>query len=152
MEELTTLLRDHEFLTGLDETDATQLASCVRSAHFAEGEFLMREGERSSYFYLIRTGRVALESNVPGKGVLQMESIGPGDVVGLSWPLPPYRVHIDARAVVPTETLAFDATRLREVMEGDHDLGYALMTRLYEKALRRLERVRLQRLDVYTAS
>jgi CRP-like cAMP-binding protein len=78
-----------------------------------------------------------------------MESVGPGDVVGLSWLIPPYRSHMDARAVEPIVALAFDGTCLRSKMQTDHDLGFALSMRIFEKAYARLERVRLQRLDVY---
>jgi hypothetical protein len=94
-------------------------------------------------------GHVALEVNVPGKGVVQMESAGPEDILGLSWLIPPYRLHLDARAVDAVVALAFDATCLRGKMEADHDLGFALTQRLLQEAYRRLERVRLQRLDVY---
>jgi hypothetical protein len=74
------------------------------------------------------------------------------DALGLSWLIPPYRSHLDARAVEPVVALGFDGTCLRGKMEGDHELGFALAKRLFEKAYRRLERVRLQRLDVYKAS
>jgi len=152
MEDLTRLLREHDFLKGLTEAQTHLLVSCAKNVRFNPGEFLLREGDAASTFYLVRSGQVALESHVPGRGVVQMESVGPDDVLGLSWPLPPHRVHMDARAATPTIALAFDAACLRAKIEADHDLGYALMMRLYEKALRRLEHIRLQRLDVYKPS
>jgi CRP/FNR family cyclic AMP-dependent transcriptional regulator len=151
MEDLERLLREHDFLKGLSEAHTRLLVSCAKNVRFAAGDFLLHEGREATTFYLVRTGHVALEVNVPGKGVVQMESVGPGDVLGLSWLIPPYHVHLDARAVEPVVALAFDGTCLRGKMEGDHDLGFALTQRLFEKAYRRLERARLQRLDVYKA-
>ncbi|NVB78353.1 MAG: cyclic nucleotide-binding domain-containing protein [Kofleriaceae bacterium] len=150
--DLEGLLRKHDFLKGLSTTQTKLLVGCAKNVHFAEGAYLMREGRQADVFYLIRAGRIALESNVPGRGPVQMEDIGPGDILGLSWLVPPYREHLDARAVEPILALAFDAKCLRDKLEADHELGYALIRRVFEHAYRRLVRVRLQRLDVYGAS
>ena len=152
MEDLERLLREHGFLKGLSEAHTRLLVSCARNVRYGPGDFLLHEGQGATTFYLVRVGHVALEVNVPGKGVVQMESVGPGDILGLSWLIPPYRSHLDARAVETVVALAFDATCLRSKMEADHDLGFALTTRLLEEAYRRLGRVRLQRLDVYKAA
>lgn len=151
MEDLGRLLREHDFLKGLSAEHARLLVSCARNVRFATGDFLLREGGEASTFYLVRAGHIALEVAVPPRGVVQMETVGPGDVLGLSWLLPPYRSHLDARAVEPVVALAFDGTCLRGKMEADHELGYWLARRLFEKAYARLERVRLQRIDVYGA-
>jgi CRP-like cAMP-binding protein len=149
VEDLERLLREHEFLTGLGVAHTRLIVSCARNVRYATGDFLLREGGEATSFHLIRVGRVALEINVPGRGPVQMESVGPGDVVGLSWLLRPYRNHLDARAMEPVVALSFDGTCLRAKMEDDHELGYVLTRRLFEKAYQRLERVRLQRIDVY---
>jgi CRP-like cAMP-binding protein len=152
MEDLERLLREQDFLKGLSEEHTRLLVSCAKNVRFNPGDFLLHEGAEATTFYLVRTGRIALEVNVPGKGILQMESVGPADVLGLSWLIPPYRSHLDARAVEPVLALAFDGTCLRGKMDADHDLGFALTKRLFQEAYRRLERVRLQRLDVYGAA
>ncbi len=149
MENLERLLREHDFLRELSAEQASFLVSCARNVRFAAGEFLLREGSEGSTFYLLRRGRVALEIFVPGHGPMQMESLGGGDVLGLSWFIPPYREPLDARAVEPVVALAFDARCLRDKLDADHDLGFALARRLFEQAYHRLERVRLQRLDLY---
>ncbi len=151
MENLERLLREHDFLKGLSEEHARIIVSCAKNVRFQTDEFLIREGGEANTFYLLRVGHVALEVHVPGRGALQMESVGPGDVLGLSWLVPPYRVHLDARAVEPVVALAFDGACLRGKIDEDHDLGYELVRRLYEKTCQRLEHVRLQRLDVYQA-
>ena len=149
MEDLERPLREHDFLKGLSEAQTRFLVSCAKNVRFQMGEFLMRETQRADVFYLLRAGRVALEINVPGRGPIQMESIGPGDMLGLSWLFPPHRVHLDARAVESVAALAFDAACLRGKMDADSALGYALTRRMLAETYKRLERVRLQRLDVY---
>jgi CRP/FNR family cyclic AMP-dependent transcriptional regulator len=151
VENLERVLLEHDFLKGLSDEQASLLVSCVKNARFSAGEFLMREGEPANTFYLLRKGSVAMEAHVPGRGAVQMESLGAGDMLGLSWAVPPYRIQLDARAIEPVVALAFDGACLRRKMEEDHELGFVLLRRLFGAAVKRLERVRLQRIDVYKA-
>jgi CRP-like cAMP-binding protein len=112
---------------------------------------LLKEGDPVEKFFLIRHGRVSLEVDVPGRGPFQMESLEPGDVLGWSWLFAPHRSHLDARVVEPVVAIVFDGRCLREKMERDHDLGYGLAKLLLHQIYQRLNRVRLQRLDVYRA-
>jgi CRP-like cAMP-binding protein len=80
---------------------------------------------------------------------VQLETLGPGEILGWSWLFPPYRWHFDARASEPTRAVALDGTCLRAKCEADHDLGYALVKRFLYQLHQRLERSRLQLLDVY---
>lgn len=151
MEDLERLLREHRFLEGLAPEQIRFLVSCVSNRRFPAGEFLMREGEVADRFYLLRHGHVALEIHVPGTGPVVMETVGPGDILGVSWLDPPYRTQLDARAREDVVALSFDGACLRGKMDADHDLGYVISRRLLERICDRLERVRLQRLDVYKA-
>jgi CRP-like cAMP-binding protein len=151
VENLERVLRQQELLKHLSPEEAALIVSCAANRRFGPGDFLFREGAPADRFFLVRRGRVALESHVPGRGPLQMESLGPGDLAGLSWVLAPFRYHLDARATEPTVALAFDAACLRGKMEADPHLGFALSKRLLAESIKRLERVRLQRLDVYGA-
>lgn len=149
MEGLERLLREHAFLKDLSVEQARFLVGCAKNVRFGAGEFLMREGRDASMFYLIRRGHVVLEVEVPGRGPVQLERLGPGDVLGLSWLVSPYRAQLDARAVEPVVALVFDGQCLRDKLEADHELGLTLTRRMFEQAYQRLGRVRLQRLDVY---
>jgi CRP-like cAMP-binding protein len=151
MEPLDRLLNEHPFLRGLEEKHLRFLGGCARSVRFEEGQLLFQEGEDSNALFLVCSGRVALEVEVPGRGAVRLEAIEEGDVLGWSWLHPPYRSPVDARAVEPVRALAFDRRRLADAMEADHDFGYALLRRLLVVAQKRLDRARLQALDVYKA-
>ncbi len=151
MEDLHRLLEQHDFLKGLSPAQTQLMVSCVKNLRFREGEILLRAGELADVFYLLRVGRVALEIDVPGRGVTQMESLGPNDMLGVEW-LVSRRVHLDARALEPVVALAFDGACLRAKMDEDAPLGYALTRRILAETYKRLEHVRLARLDVYGAA
>ena len=152
MEDLSRLLRAHPFLDGLGDAEVSLLAGCAKNARFHAGDYLLREGDEARTFYLVREGSVSFDIHVPGKPALRVESAMAGDVVGLSWMFPPARVHLDARALDTVIALALDGACLRGKMEADPALGYKITKRLLALTVTRLERVRLQRLDVYKMS
>jgi len=149
MEGLERVVREHPIFAGLDEDSSQRIGGCARNVRFAAGEYLLREGQRASQIYLIRRGRVALETAIPGRSPLIFETVQEGEVVGASWLIPPHRCCYDARALELTRALALDAECLRRKSEGDHDLGYELMKRFTPVLARRLEAARFQILDVY---
>jgi CRP/FNR family transcriptional regulator, cyclic AMP receptor protein len=151
MEDLQRVLREHAFLEGLSAEQDAVLVGCAKNVRFEPGDLLLREGDAADTFFLLRVGEVALELHVPGRGAVQMEKLGPGDVLGLSWLSPPHRVQLDARAVWPVVALAFDGACLRRKMEADPRLGFVLVKKVLAETIKRLQRVRLQRADVYKA-
>ena len=149
MEDLQRVLREHHFLKGLSDDHIRLVVGCTNNMRFKKTEYLLREGAASGTFYLLREGQVSLEAYVSGKGVMRLETVEPGDVLGVSWAFPPSRAHLDARALEPVLAFAVDGACLHAKMEADHALGYALMKPLLEATYARLERSRLQGLDVY---
>lgn len=144
-------LDQHPFLRGLSPEQVNSIACNTRELSFPAGTLLLREGEQANTLYLLRGGRVALELNIPGRGPTQLETLKAGDILGLSWLFPPYRWHLDARAVEPVSAFALDASCLRGPTPEHPVLEPALAMRLLRHLYDRLERVRLQRLDVYRA-
>jgi CRP/FNR family cyclic AMP-dependent transcriptional regulator len=149
MEGLERFVREHPIFAELDEDLAERVGGCARNVRFPAGEYLLRHGQRATQIYLIRRGRVALETAVPGRSPLIFETVQEGEVVGASWLVPPHRCCYDARALELTRALALDAECLRQKSEEDHDLGYELMKRFTPVLVRRLEAARFQILDVY---
>jgi len=147
--EVFELLKGHPFARGLSEAQVRELASCARLQRFPGGHVVFRGGEEANALYLILTGRVVLEEHVPGKGGIQLESLTGGDLLGLSWLFPDGQWVLDARTAEPTRALALDARCVHARMDGDPVLGLAVARHLIHQLYQRLERVRLQRLDVY---
>jgi len=134
---------------GLAREQLELIAGCGSNEHVEEGALLLREGEPANRYFLIRRGSVALEVHMPGRGPLRIETLDPGDAVGLSWLFEPYRWQLDARALEPCDVIGFDAVCLRGKIEADHELGYQLMRRFASNLVDRLQATRLQLLDVY---
>ena len=142
-------IEEHPFLRGLSPEQVKAIACDVREVSFPMGALLLREGDEAHTLFLLRSGRVSLELNVPGEGPRQLETLKADDILGLSWLFPPYRWHLDARALEPVEAFALDAACLRGPSPEHPVLEPALAMRLLRQLYERLERVRMQRLDLY---
>jgi len=149
IESLEPIIEEHVFFHGLEKRHIQFIVGCATNMHFAEDAIIFREGDPADHFYFVREGLVAIELMVPQRGFTTLQTVGPGDVVGWSWLLPPYRWHFAARTSQPTRALAFDAKCLRAKCEDDHDLGYELFKRFSRVIAERLEATRLQLLDLY---
>ena len=149
METIEILLHEVPLFRGLKDEELELLAGCASNTRFQEGEMLFREGDAADTFYLVRHGMVALETFVPPRGAVTIETIEPGEVVGWSWLFPPYRWHFDARAITLVRATAFDGACLRGKCEADSTLGYDLMSRFAQVLIERLQWTRLRLLDVY---
>lgn len=149
MRTIAELLADQPLFRGLRADWLELLAGCGQLVRFeAEDRILTSEGN-ADRFFVLRRGRVAIEIDSPGQGPLIIETLGPGDLVGVSWMLAPYRWTFDARALEPTAAVALDATCLRVKCEDDPALGYELFKRFAGLVRNRLQAARLQLLDLY---
>jgi CRP-like cAMP-binding protein len=149
MQALEAVLADHPFFRGLRHDDLQLIAGCGSNVRFNPGEYVFREGDRSDRFYLIRHGKIAVEISSPGRGRMTIATLGPGEVMGWSWLVPPYRKASDGRAVELTRATAFDGACIRKKCEEDPRLGYELLKRFAHVIGERLHATRLQLLDVY---
>lgn len=146
-EPLEDLIKQHPFLEGMPPHQIRLLGDFAMRAHFESGELVFREGDPANRFYLVLSGKIALESFVKDKGNTLIQTIGPGDVLGWSWLFPPYFWHFNARALEHTEAIFIYATPLREECEADHELGYQLIKRMAEVMMNRLQATRKQLLQ-----
>jgi CRP/FNR family cyclic AMP-dependent transcriptional regulator len=149
METLERILTEHAFFAGMEKRHLELLVGCASNVRFDAGQFIFREGEEATQFYLIRHGKVALDIFASERGSITIQTLGEGEVLGWSWLLPPYQWQFDARAVELTRALALDGTCLRKKSEEDHDLGYELLKRFAHVIEDRLQATRLQVLNLY---
>lgn len=147
MKPIETLILEHPFLKDLSLQHLVILMECAKLADFTEDQLIISEGDSANRFFLILDGEVVLESHVRNSGVVQIQTVGAGDVLGWSWLFPPYHWHFDARALKATKAIFFYGTHLRERCEQDHDLGYQLMKRTAEVVIKRLQSTRRKLLE-----
>lgn len=140
---------DHPFLYGLSPELVGAIAEAARECSYRPGELLLHEGNAADHFFLIFQGKVALEIETPERPRLTLQTLGPGEVLGWSWLLPPHHWQLDARAVKATRAWVVDASALRRALEARPEDGYRFLLRLLPVIAERLESTRVQLLDIH---
>jgi CRP/FNR family transcriptional regulator, cyclic AMP receptor protein len=149
VETLERILAEHPFFAGMEGRLLHILEGCARNVRFESGEMIFREGEEANQFYLIRSGKVALQLFADRQGPLTISTLQDDEILGWSWLSPPYKWKFSARALEPTRAFAMDGRCLRDKSEKDHDLGYEILKRFVGIFENRLQSTRLQLLNVY---
>jgi CRP-like cAMP-binding protein len=139
------------FGAGLSPHALARLADCCASTRtYAAGDLIMREGDDRHAFGIVIAGRVGLRLLVPERGAITIMTVEPGDVVGWSALVPPYRATSTAVAIEQSDLLEFDAEALRRALREDPALAATVYPRVLEAVARRLNATRHQLLDLYT--
>jgi CRP/FNR family transcriptional regulator, cyclic AMP receptor protein len=142
MESLERTLAQHPFLAGLSQRSLRQLAGLASPKSFPAHQMIFHEGEPANECYLICKGKAGIETALLGCQDIVIQTLGPGEVLGWSWLLPPHEYHYGARALEATEAVALDGKALRRRCDEDHDLGYEMMKRFALVIVQRLAATR----------
>jgi CRP/FNR family transcriptional regulator, cyclic AMP receptor protein len=126
------------FFQGLSEYHLAELRPHTKRSSFAPGETLLVEGELANRFYVIVTGRVAIECDVNGETV-RVQEVGPGESVGFSWSFTPETLHFTARALETVTAVFLYGTLLQEDCELDPSLGHEMALRAGRVLMQRME-------------
>lgn len=149
MDTLESLIVNHPFLSGLNPHFYHFFNECALLRRYDPGQEVFHEHGNAGHFYLISSGKVTLETFVPGCGRVTIQTLGPGEALGWSWLFPPHQWHFSASAAEPTELIEFDAAHLREKAEENRDFANELITRVAKILLERLQGTREQLIDLY---
>ena len=138
----------HPFLRSLSSEHLAIVMHNAKQADFAEGEVILKEGDPANRFFLIESGRVAIEAGAQeGKSI---QTLGPGEVLGWSWLFPPFSWHFSARAMEPTQCVVLDGGHLLVTAEENPKFGYDLMRRISQILVSRLQATRKKMLEAST--
>ncbi len=143
------LLTKSAVFQGMDPDQLAFVAGCGWRVHITAGDTVFKLGEPADRFFVLESGRVALEVRGAHARALRVTTVGAGEVLGWSWLFPPYTWQFDARAVDEVQAVAFDGACLRAKLEDDPTFGYDLMKRFGAVVLERLHAARLQLVDLY---
>ena len=142
IEVTTPALAGHPFLRGMPPGQLDALAAAASDVTFPAGHRIFETGGFAGKFWLIRSGRVALDMQVPGDGRMIIDSAGIGDLVGWSWLFPPYCWTCGAVCVTAVEAFEFDAAAVRARSTADPLFGHELTGRIMRVLAVRLQRAR----------
>ena len=143
-------LASHQFLRGMPERHLAYLAEVASLVTVAAHHRLFEAGGVAHQFWLVRAGQIAVDLREPGAGRVVIQTVGRGEMLGVSWFIPPFQWQYGAVAVQPAELFEFDAAAVRERCEADPTFGYEFTRRMIVVVAGRLQATRGQLLGEIT--
>ena len=139
-----TELRAAELMQGMESDHLKKMAAMAAELEFAADQIIYQKGAAGKAIYLIVSGRVVIETNVPYQGRIVMNTLGPGHFFGWSALFPAERKMAWTRALEATRVYAFNAVQLHDAFQADHTLEYALVRRAGRAMTDRIKDTRQQ--------
>ena len=138
-------------LARLPRQARERLLGLGRRTRYDRGAQLLVEGADTAFLGVIEEGRVALRLRIPERGErMTFATIEPGELLGWSALVPPYRATAEAVATEETHVLAFDASELRELLAREPEVAAALLPIVVEAVAHRLTTSWHQLLDTFS--
>jgi CRP/FNR family transcriptional regulator, cyclic AMP receptor protein len=137
-------------LDRLSASSRGQLMALAQEQVFNRGVTLLREGHETPFLGLVEAGRVALRLRVPEQGEpATIATVEPGELLGWSAVVPPFRATVDAVATEPVTLLVFESGVLREQLGRDRDFAAEVLPLVLETVSARLGESWHQLLDMF---
>jgi CRP/FNR family transcriptional regulator, cyclic AMP receptor protein len=121
-------LRSHGFTKGLTESQIAEIASMSEEVTFDEDELILSDGQRSTSFYLLTEGSVAVELRTPSY-VVCVQALEPGQMFGWSALLNHQDTLFQVRARERTKALRVNGADLQACCKDDPALGAEILQR-----------------------
>ena len=140
------VLRGLPFVEEMQPSHIDRLAAMAKEVGFEKDQVIFREGDTSKQFYIVLSGKVALEIRTHS-GASRLLTVEDGRELGWSFLLSKTGRHFRARALERVRALVFDGAALQKACEEDPVFGYRLTKRVLRVVSDRLEATRLHVLD-----
>ncbi|MDX3093386.1 cyclic nucleotide-binding domain-containing protein [Streptomyces sp. ME01-24h] len=121
----------------------------ARKVSFPQSWRICAEGRFADRFWVIESGAVSIDMEVPGRGEVSVETLGPGELIGWSWLFPPYRWQVGAHALGSVGAYEFNAAEVRDLCKENPVLGQAIVLAAAQTIAQRLSAARARMLDLY---
>ncbi|MDI6769682.1 MAG: cyclic nucleotide-binding domain-containing protein [Anaerolineales bacterium] len=136
------ILRRNPFFGPLTDEQLKAIAMIAEEKTFSKDTLLLKEDMPATKLWLLLEGDMDLIYSGGGEGAVAnilVGSIAPGEVLGVSSMIEPYKFISTARSTAPIKVIEIDANALRALMEVDCKLGYTLMRNIAQAVLERLK-------------
>ena len=136
------LLRRYPFFASLTDEQLKAIAQIAEEKSYPKDALLLKESTQANKLFLLLEGDIDLIYSGGGEGAIVnalVGSIAPGEALGVSSLIQPYRYISTARATMPIKVVEIDGAALRDLMQADTKLGYALMSNIAVAVLERLK-------------
>lgn len=139
----TDLLKEYQFFNGFSEAQLAKLAAIAVEETYEAGSQMYRKGDPAKNFYVVEEGKVVMVMDSymgPHRPPMQVtvDIVAKGEVMGWSAVVEPHQYIFGALCIDKSTLVAFEGTKLRQLMEEDPSLGFRIMQEMAKVIASRL--------------
>ena len=150
-ERIPEYLRQLYLFTGLSEERLARVVGSLRTRRLDDGQWLYREGDEATRFYVLREGQIALFRQSPEGRESVIAIVGEDEVFGEELLVLDDAVHdVHAKAIGACTLLSFDSRTFRSLLEVSAELCRRVMTTLHRRQQILLDHI--ERLTLHDAT
>jgi CRP-like cAMP-binding protein len=141
-----------EFFSGLAAEHIRFFAGCAKRRRYDGARVLHRHGDPARTFYVVSKGHISIEVPAIQGPTLLLQHLGPGEMLGWSWLIPPYQWSFLIRTEDAVEVIEFDGRAVLAKCESDPKFGYEILKRVSALMSERLAHARQRMIDEWSAA
>ena len=130
-------LRRHELFQLLNPKEIERLSNASGVGKLMEGERVYSEGVPASHLFVLLKGRVELRRPTKGGPNLLVDDLLEGSVFGVSSLTGTERYLLNAECVADSEVLKVEGTVLRQILDENPVVGYAIQRKIAQVFFKR---------------
>jgi signal-transduction protein with cAMP-binding, CBS, and nucleotidyltransferase domain len=141
-------LEKHELFGRLNPNEIKRLSAASSVARLKEGDRIYSEGVPASHLFVLIKGRAELKRPTKGGLNLLVDDLIAGSIFGVSSLMEADRYLLNAECVEDSDVLKIDGKVLRQILDENPAVGYAMQRRVsqvffnrYLNAMERLQTI-----------
>ena len=147
LESLKEALRKSEIFQGLTDEELDKLIPLCQEQHYQAGAVMCCEGPQCSYVQTLRSGKVALETELAisrsGAETATIDVLSPGASFCWSALMEPHILTSSGRCLEKTEMIALDGEKVKVLLDENPEIGYKVANNLVKVVASRLQHTKL---------
>lgn len=121
------VLRKFKIFEELNDRELEIIAEAAKTEELGPGTRLTEAGFAATTLYLIMEGRIAVYVRGPKGEQVQIDELGPGQILGWSTLVGPYIYTASGVAADKLKVITFNGSKLRQIFEINNHIGYRVL-------------------------
>jgi CRP-like cAMP-binding protein len=135
-------LKEYSFFEGFSDEQLEKLAAIATEESCEAGNQIYKEGDPAEKFHLLEVGMIArVKENLAGSqdppDEVTVDFVKKGEAMGWSAVIKPYVYVLGARCIDDSKLIAFNAAKLRELLNADQILIFKIEQAIWKTKLSR---------------
>ena len=125
-------LRNYFCFQDLIEAQLDEVAQLCEAECFYSGHTLFEDGKPGTHLYLLAKGEVEVLFAIGEEGLVLVDCLDAGKVIGCDVLVPPFTYRSTARSLDEIEVLIIDSAKFRALMQEDCKLGLSVQQHIIQ--------------------